>query len=274
MFKYFKKIGKYFIAITVLIWSIFPLFWLLMTSFKRPIDTFKIPPKIFFIPTLENYVNVLTSSPIFKFILNSIFVSIGTALIAMILGIAASYVFSRYIFKGSKSLMFWILSVRFLPPVVAVLPFFLIFKKIGVLNHSFILILPYLTFVLPFMIWMMKSFFDDIPKRLDEAAQIDGYSDREIVTKVILPLSADGIIITLLFSIIFAWNEFLYALILTGFDSKTATVASINFITGKGVLWGEIGAVGVLIVIPVIFLVIILQKYLARGLSFGMFKEN
>lgn len=270
--RYIKALFVFVISIGLIIWSLFPIFWMISTSLKNRIDTWAMPPRWIFVPTLENYREVLLSTPFPRYILNSVVVALSSTLIAVGIGTFAAYALARFRFRGSKDIAFWILSIRFLPPVAAAIPFYFIMRNIGWVGHFYSLIVPYLIFNIPFVVWMMRSFIEEVPAEIDEAAMIDGCSRTEAFFKVILPLTAPGLAATMIFCVILSWNEFLFALILTAFESKTVPVAAITYITEKGVLWGQVCAAGTIIIAPIMVFCLIVQKYLVRGLTFGAIK--
>jgi multiple sugar transport system permease protein len=171
--------------------------------------------------------------------------------------------------RKKEDLAFWILSTRMAPPVMVILPFYLVFKNLDLLDTTLGIVMIYMTFNLAFIVWMMRGYFESIPVELEEAARIDGLSRLQAFIKITLPLSMPGIVASSIFAFIMSWNEFLYSLILTGEKTKTATVAITSFITFEGIRWGEIAAAGILIVLPVIVFGICIQKYLIRGMTMG-----
>lgn len=265
------------VALQVVLWLmvgffVFPLVWLLLTSFKTRAEAFSIPPKIFFTPTFENYAKIFNDGSFLSYYLNSIQVGVLATLFCLVLGLPAAYALARFPKKKSNDVAFWILSTRMAPPIMVILPFYLAYKNLNLLDTTTGLILIYTTFNLAFVVWMMRGYFKSIPVDLEDAARIDGASRLKALLTVTLPLSAPGIAASSIFTFIMSWNEFLFALILTGESTKTAPVAITSFITFEGIRWGEVSAAGVLIVMPVLVFGLIIQRYLVQGLTMGSVK--
>lgn len=246
----------------------FPFFWMAMTAFKTRVDTFAIPPKFVFTPTLDNYMAVLNSD--FMLALeNSIIVAVISTVFSIILGTLTAYGFSRFRFRGSDNVLFWILSLRMLPPVAVMVPFFLIFTALKLLDTKIALISIYAIFNISFAVWLLKGFFDEIPIELEEAAKMDGYSPWQVFLRVSLPMVVPGIAATALFCLIQSINEFLLAFVLTTRAATTGPVALAKFQSAVGVNWGEISSAASMLVLPVIIFTIFLRNQLVRGMSFG-----
>lgn len=245
-----------------------PFLWMFMTSFKTRLDTFAIPPKFFFQPTLANY-QAVWGSEFMHSLENSIVVALVSTAFSLVLGCLTAYGFSRYQFKRSDNVLFWILSLRMLPPVAVIVPFFLIFSAVKLIDTRTALIAVYSIFNISFAVWLLKGFFDEIPRELEEAAMMDGYSPWEVFTKVSLPMVIPGLATTALFCIIQSINEFLLAFVLTTRSATTGPVALAKFQSAIGVNWGEISAAASMLVLPVIVITIFLRNQLIRGMSFG-----
>jgi multiple sugar transport system permease protein len=266
------------LVMAILVAFMFPLFWMLMTSFKSYGDILVSPPRWVFAPTLNNYVDAFQKADFLHYILNTLTVAALTTAIVIPTAALASYGFARYN-VGGGSVMFFILTTRMMPPIAVVLPFFMIFKTLGAtdigstlglgLDQLGTLVVCYTIFNLPFAIWLMHSFFQDIPTEIEDSARLDGYSRWQVLRKVVLPLAAPGIAVTTIFCILFSWNEFLFASILTRSNAKTITMGVGDFWTQQGVLWGPLSAAAVVCVIPMIVMALILQRYIVRGLTFG-----
>jgi len=266
------------LVMAILVAFMFPLFWMLMTSFKSYGDILVSPPRWVFAPTLNNYVDAFQKADFLHYILNTLTVAALTTAIVIPTAALASYGFARYN-VGGGNVMFFILTTRMMPPIAVVLPFFMIFKTLGAtdigstlglgLDQLGTLVVCYTIFNLPFAIWLMHSFFQDIPTEIEDSARLDGYSRWQVLRKVVLPLAAPGIAVTTIFCILFSWNEFLFASILTRSNAKTITMGVGDFWTQQGVLWGPLSAAAVVCVIPMIVMALILQRYIVRGLTFG-----
>mgnify|MGYP000651508999 CR=1 FL=1 len=268
-----KKLGIYVALILCLIIVLTPVYWIATTSIKTERDAFATPPKwVNFHPIFDNYKSLFIEAEFFRFFLNSFIVSMGTMCISLICGIPTAYAFSRLRFRGKTGLFFWVLFTRIAPPMGFVLPFFLIYRNLHLLDTKIGLIVVYLTFNLSLVIWMMTTFFRDIPRDIEEAAMIDGASTLQVFTRVVLPLSVPSLTTVAIFSFLFSWNEFLYALILTRNTAKTAPVVITSFLTRVGIGWGQISAGMVILIIPVIGFSFITRKYLVRGLLGGAIK--
>lgn len=270
----FKKFSLNLITIIVAIFFMFPIFYVMSTAFKPKIFAFTIPPVWITKPTFENFLNVFTKQGFFLNLTNSIVISLSVTVLSLVVAVPAAYAFSRYKFKGKHNLLFWVLSTRMAPPIAVVVPFFLIINKLGLYDKQIALIILYLSFNIPLAIWILKSFFDGIPREFEEAAMLDGCNFFTAFIKVLLPLSTPGIATTAIFCFIFSWNEFLMAFILTGKASKTLPVLVTGYIqTTRGIIWSEMSAAAVIIIIPTIIFTLFSQRYLLRGLTFGGLRE-
>lgn len=266
-----KKFITYSLLIVFTLFCIFPFFWMLLTSLKARVDV--IDPSVWiFKPTFENYKNVFEKRNLLFNIKNSIIVVSGTTVISLLLGTLAAYGFARFSFKRKESLAFWILSLRMLPPMAVVISFFVLGRLLRLLDTHIYLIIIYLSFNIPFTIWMMRGFIEDIPIEIEEAAWLDGCSRFRGFFTVIFPLISPGLIATAIFCIIQSWNEFSLAFFLTTFDAKTVPTIVTAFLSVTGVLWGEMAAVGVVAIAPIVLFAFLVQKNLVRGLTFGAVK--
>lgn len=266
-------LGKFLGVLVLLFWTLIPVVWILLNSFKSGGIITSYPPKFIFQPTLENYLSVFTESEFGKTFLNSFIVAISNMALVLVLGTLAAYGFSRFKVKGKKHILFWIISTRMFPPVVASVPFFIVFRNLGLLDTRFALILAYVTFNLPFVIWMMKGFFDEVPIDLEECAKVDGANNFQAFYRVALPIVTPGLAATAIFTFILSWNEFIFALILAGKQSKTLPVHITEYLRwGEGIFWGDISATATLILIPVLVLAFSVQRHLIRGMTFGAVK--
>ncbi|NLJ37503.1 MAG: carbohydrate ABC transporter permease [Candidatus Atribacteria bacterium] len=259
-------------VVIVIIVALLPVIWLLMTSFKKPVDVYAMPPKIIFSPTLENYVTLFVERNFLHYLKNSIVVSFFATFICVFLGALVSYVLSRYRIKKKENIAFWFLSLRMLPPIAVILPYYLLFRNLGLLDSRTALILVDITITLPFSVWMMKGFFEEVPIEYEEAAMVDGCTRFQSFLRIILPLVRPGLAATAVFSLIFTWNEFLFALILSGEGAKTLPVGVTGFVTFEGIKWGLLAAGGIFIIAPILIASLFIQKNLIRGLTFGGIK--
>lgn len=272
------EILRYTLIIAFLTVSLFPIAWLFLTSFKPPTDIMVSPPHFLFKPTLDNYRYALQQANFLVFVKNTILVAVTSTVIVIVLSSLASYSFARYN-PGGGNILFFILTTKMFPAIAVVLPYFLIFKEIGNtavgnflqvgLDKPGALIISYTMFNLPFAIWLMVSFFQDIPRELEDSARLDGYNRLQVLRKVVLPLAMPGIAVTAIFCLLFSWNEFLFAYILTRDVARTITVGVESFFTLRGILWGPVAAAATISVLPMLIFVLILQRYMVRGLTFG-----
>lgn len=272
------EVLRYAIILAMLLWTVFPIVWMVLTSFKQPEDIMTSPPVFLFQPTLDNYVHALQQANFAVFIGNTIIVALVSTAIVIFLSSLASYSFARYN-VGAGHILFFILTTRMFPAIAVVLPYFLIFREIGNtpvgqllgigLDRLGALVISYTMFNLPFAIWVMVSFFQDIPRELEESARLDGYNRLQVLARVTLPLAAPGIAVTAIFCLIFSWNEFLFAYILTRDVARTITVGVESFFTLRGILWGPVAAAAAISVVPMLIFVLVLQRYMVRGLTFG-----
>lgn len=262
----------------------FPVLWIILTAFKSRTDALSTPAKFFFSPTLENFGNVFSRTAVGGeqafdtgfglFFFNSIFIAGASVLLALILGTLASYAFSRHPLRGNDTYLFIILTTRMLPPIVVIIPIFLMFRVTGMTGTYFGIVLLYTAFNLPFSIWMIKSFFDELNREVEDAARMDGSSEFRVFFKMCLPQIKAGLAATAVFALILTWNEFLFALLLTGTDTRTVPVAMARTIGGEiGVDYGLLAAIVCLFLIPVFVVTFVLQNQLLRGVTFGTIRR-
>lgn len=269
--KIIKQILIYLVVLIAVVLSIIPIVYLLITSFKPAELTFSIPPVWNFTPTLKNYQEVLTPD-FMKYLGNSVVIALSTTLIALILGTFAAYGFARFKFRGVFWLRMSALIPQMLPPITIIVPLYVIFNDLHLTDTRAGLIISYLTFTIPLAIWMMIGFFEDIPVELEESAMIDGCSRFQALWRITLPLVKPGLASTAILGFMYCWNEFLYAVILTGRDARTLPVTITSFMTNKAILWGRIAAAGSLVLIPILIFALFAQRYLISGLSKGAVK--
>ena len=276
----------------------FPVLVIIITSFKLQTDALAVPAKLFptslfgllpesmtFTPTLENFTSVFSrafttggaveNTGFDRFFFNSLFIAGTSVLLALVIGTLAAFGFSRYPLKGNDTYLFIILTTRMLPAVVVIIPVMLMLRVVGLSGSYLGIILLYTAFNLPFTIWMMKSFFDELSPDVEDAARIDGSSDRRVFFKICLPQVLAGLAATFVFGIILTWNEFLFALLLSSVDTRTVPVAMSQAVSGGGigVLWGLLAAIETLFLIPVFLVTFFMQNQLLRGVTFGTVKR-
>ncbi|NOZ31703.1 MAG: carbohydrate ABC transporter permease [Alphaproteobacteria bacterium] len=258
--------------LTIILFAVFPFYWMVTTSLKTQVLALESPPVWVFTPTLSNYVSVLFDDGVFRTLVNSLIVAVSTTILAIALGLPAAYALARIEFRGKKDLWFWFITNRMISPIVLALPFFLIVRQLGMLDNLITLILIYLTFNLPIVIWICTDQFRAIPYELDEAASLEGASHWRIFRSICLPLAMPGVAVSAIFSFIFSWNELMFALVLTRTKAKTAPAMAVSFMEGYNLPYGKIMATSTLIVIPVLIFALIASKQLVRGLTMGAVK--
>jgi len=256
----------------ILIFFLTPIFWLVLTSVKPERLIFLRYPVIIFKPILSNYQDVFTNTYILKYFLNSLIITSLSCLLALSIGSLAAYSFSRFRIKGREDIAFWILSTRMLPPIASVIPIYLIGAHLELLDTYILMILIYAGFNVPYVVWMMRAFFADIPKEIEEAGLVDGCSRLGVLQRIVLPLSVAGLVSTAIFVFVLSINEFLYALVLTGMKTRTMPVAIAALITDRGIQWGRMTASGTILLIPLVIFYCFIQRHLVRGLTFGAIK--
>ncbi len=260
------------LLLLILTFCVFPFYWMVVTSLKTQIVALQSPPAWLFEPTFSNYREVLFGDGVGATLINSLIVAVCTTALAVALGCPAAYALARFEFRGKKDLWFWFITNRMVSPIVLALPFFLIVRHLGLLDTHLVLILIYLTFNLPIVIWICTDQFRAIPYDLDEAATLEGASHWRIFRSICLPLAMPGVAVSSIFSFIFSWNELMFALVLTRNDAKTAPAMAVSFMEGYDLPYGKIMATSTLIVIPVIIFALIASKQLVRGLTMGAVK--
>ena len=262
---------RYVIALALVIVFVFPVYWLFIISFKTPDEIFAYPP-VWYPESIQfaNY-RVLFKDGDAVTVGNSLILASVSTFFAMILGTMAAYSLARFK-TGGENLAVWIISQRMMPPVAIVFPLFLLYVWLGWVDTYFGLILLYTAFSLPYVIWMMRGYIEDIPLELEESALVDGCTRWEVLWKVVLPMARSGLFATAVFTFIFAWNDFLFALVLTRTEVTTYTVQVTHYFGGQSNFWAKIAAMSVLGTIPVFFTVAVMQRYLVRGISMGAVK--
>jgi multiple sugar transport system permease protein len=263
----------YVAAVAVVLVWLFPLLWILLTSIKTRPDIFSRIPLFIFAPTPDNYIAVLSRSEFTEGLINSVKTAGLTTLIAVLVAPLAAYPLARLQFRAREQILFWVLSLRMLPTVAIVVPFYLILYYLGLRDTLLGLVMAYLSFSLPFAIWMLVGFVRDLPKELDDAAFIDGCSHWHLLWLVHLPLLRPALAVVAIFTFVFAWNELVLALMLTEVDAKTVPVAIIGMVQPDNIPWGEIAAGSILTLLPMMIVVFALQRHIVRGLTLGAVRE-
>ena len=266
-----STVAVYLLVALALIVFIFPIAWLFLTSIKPATQTFAYPPVFVFEPTLDHYAEVFGQSDFPRFLLNSVIVGTLSTVTALTLALPAAYALARLRLRASGPLVAAALIPQMLPVIVVVIPLYMIFRSAGLLDNILALSFTYLALTVPISVWILYNFVRDLPIELDEAALVDGASRFQILTRVILPLVQPGLAAAAVLCLLYTWNEFLYALILTagGDDAKTAPVAIQGFMTNREILWGRMAAAGSVVLVPVLAFGIVAHRHLVRGLVSG-----
>jgi len=268
-----RATAVYATLVGLVIVFLFPLLWILGLSLKTRPQIFADPPLYLWWPTFEHYADVLTRANFLQAFANTIIVSASAVILSLCAGVPAAYAFARFPFRGSSFLFFTLLVMRMLPPIAVLVPMYVLFTKIGLTTTHLSVVLAYSTFSLPLVVWIMRGFFEDLPKELEESAWIDGCSRFSAFFRVALPLSRPGMVAASILCLQLAWNDFLFAAVLTNNATQTLPVLMAGFSGGdSGVDWGGLTASGMLVILPVIVFSFAAQKHLVAGLSSGAVK--
>lgn len=271
--KTLRKTALWAVALLLLMVWAFPVLWGLLTSFKTERDVLAYPPKVIFTPTLDNYREVIFgASSILPNLWSSLVVTVWTTLLTMLFAVPAAYALARLRYPGKRASGFYVLAAQMLPPVGLIIPFYLVLQKIGGLDSYSGLTAIYLTFSLPFAVWLMVSYFEDIPYEMEEAALLDRAGRLRTLWYVILPQVRGGIAVTTIFVFLNAWNEFLFAVVLGGNKVRPVTVAMYNFISLEQTQWARLAAGAMLAMAPVIIVGLVAQRHIVKGLTVGAVK--
>ncbi|ESY69259.1 carbohydrate ABC transporter permease [Mesorhizobium sp. B283B1A] len=271
------------VALTLVVtFFMFPIVWIFMMSFQTNETILRIPPQLIFEPTLANYTALITGKlmtaagtldiAFMRNLWNSVFLSVTSVAVSLLLGVPAAYAFARHKFRGSEDIAFTLLSFKFAPALLVLLPLTLYFQKLGLANTYIGLIWVYQLICLPLILWIVRGYFEDIPADIEYAYRIGGHSWFATFRKIALPLAGPGIAAAGLLAFIFAWNNFVFALVLASADKQPVTVGALAFITSSGIQYGQISAAIVLSITPTLALALYAQRYLVEGLSLGAVK--
>lgn len=276
------KRGLRIVAIVlVLVWTCFPIYWMILMSFKTPIDVTHYPPKFIFKPTLANWENVLlgrkwtgthyetVKMEVLRYFKNSLIIATGATFLALLLGLPAAYSLARYKFLRKEDFAFTLLSFKFAPALLVVFGLYSIYQTLNLYDTYIGLILIHQLILLPFVVWMMRSYFVAIPIEVEQAARVDGFSWWGVFTKITLPLVKPAIAATTVVAFIYSWNEFLFGYVLSGDINRPVTPSLLGFISYERVLWGQMAAAATLAMVPSVILSLFIQRYVVAGLSFG-----
>lgn len=248
---------------------VLPLFWMLLSAFKTNVDIYDVSKSLLFTPTLENFNNVLGRDNYFEFIFNSAWIAFASTALSLLVGVPAAYVMSRFGMQRSAGI---VLLARIIPGVSLLVPWYFIFANLRMVGDYSVLILSHMFVALPLIVYIMMSFFDSLPEDLEESAQVDGLTPIGAFLKITLPLSTPGIATAGILSIIFSWNNFMFALVLSGANTKTLPVAIFNFVSYASIDWGGLMAAAVVVTVPIMVIALFTQKYIVSGLTAGATK--
>lgn len=257
------------VLLLVLFFLLTPFLWMVLNAFKTPLQIIKLPPELIFEPTLRNFQNVFGTQNFGRYIMNSVIIGAGCTLVGLLIGLPAAYSIARY---RQNRLAIVILMARMVPGITFLVPLFIIFRRLELIDTYTSLILAHMLVGLPFIVWVMVPFFESIPRELTEAAVVDGASSVRAFVSVVLPLSGPGIVTASILSFVFSWNNFMFSIVLASSRTRTVPVAIYNFISYAQIDWGGLMAAAVVITLPVLVLAIITQRYVIRGLTAGAIK--
>lgn len=264
------------------LFALFPIAWILLMSLKDSKEVIAVPPSFLFTPTLENYRAITLGAeshafdmmrPDFpQYFLNTLIIASAAVAVSLILGTFAAYSLARFSFKFKEDIAFTFLSFRFAPELMVILPLYVIFQQFHLIDSFLGLTLAYQLITLPFLIWVLRGFFEEIPREIEQAARVDGYTWWGVFRRISLPLVKPGIAAVVILSFIFAWNNFIFAMLLGGQQTQPVTLGILGFIGYERILWGQMAAATIICVIPELLLAFFVQKYIIRGLTFGAVK--
>ncbi len=253
-----------------LVWTLVPLGWMVLSSFKPSEAITATTPQLLFEPTLSNYADLFTGgNNLVPYLWHSVVTAGVSAVLSVVLGAPAGYGLARSRMRGKKHLSFWVISTRMAPIAAVVLPLFLMFRQVGLIDSLPGLILAYLTFNLPFAIWLMSSFFAELPPALEESAQVAGCTRWQAFWYVSLPLTKSGLVTTFVLCLVFAWNDYAFALVFSGPHSQTLPIAASQLVTQSGIDWGQLTAIGTFVVVPMMLAGLAVRRWLVTGLTMG-----
>ncbi|ADY12371.1 carbohydrate ABC transporter permease [Sphaerochaeta globosa] len=253
----------------IIIPILFPFIWMLMSSFKTQVDIISWPPKFIFKPVMQNYERVFVEQNFLQYMQNSLIVSTVSVFFSLLLGLPAAYSIARY---KQKKLSIFILVARLMPGISFLMPWYIVFSRLRLMDSYVALILSHMLIALPLVVWVMSPYFDSVPRELEEAAMVDGLTQQAAFVKILLPLSGPGVVTATTLSFIFSWNNFMFSQVLSQQKTRTLPIAVYNFLSYVEVDWGAVMAAAVTIMAPAIILTMFFQKYVVKGLTMGAVK--
>lgn len=280
IFAVLSRTSFYLLVFIYLLFVLFPVVWIFLMSIKLPVDITAYPPKLFFEPTWQNYVKLFSSESnvggqaFVHYLYNSIVICLASIAVAVVVGLPAAFSLGRFRYRGADSIAFTFLSFRFAPELTIILPLYIIFRHLGLYDTYLGMVWVYQLLILPLFIWMMRGFFSHIPEEIEDAALVEGASWWQVFWKVHFPLVKGGLAATVILCFIFAWNNFMFGLILGSQQTQPVTVGALGFMSYNEVNWGEMAAASMLIIVPELILALLVQRHLIRGLTFGATSEE
>ena len=257
------------LVVLIVVPTIFPFLWMFLSSFKTQVDIISWPPKFLFHPTMLNYNKVFGEQNFLKYLMNSSIVGISAVALSLLMGLPAAYSIARF---GQKRLSVFILIARLMPGISFLMPWYIIFSRMGLMDSYTALILSHILIALPIVVWIMSAYFETVPHEMEESAKIDGASQQRAFISIIMPLSVPGVVTATTLSFIFSWNNFMFSQVLSMERTRTLPIAVYNFMSYAEVDWGGVMAAAVAIMTPAIILTMIFQKYVVKGLTMGAVK--
>ncbi len=267
------KILVYALMALVMIFFLGPILWFILLAFRHPSEAYNLPPEIIFQPDLGNFITTFVDPGNNAIqLVNSVVVSTGATLLSLPFALSAAYALSRFAMRGKEFIMNWYISLLIAPPIVFVIPYFILMSWIGWAGSYQAMILTLQTLAIPFSVWLLKSFMDEVPLDLEEAAWVDGANRFAAFFRIIIPLALPGIIVTSMFTFVFSWNNVLFPLVLSKQSTTTLPVGTISFFASTGIYWGHLAATAVVAMLPPMLIFLVLGRYVVRGLTFGAVK--
>lgn len=268
-----RKIIIYALMALVMIFFVGPIIWFILLAFRHPSDAYNLPPEIIFQPDFGNFITTFVDPGNNAIqLVNSLVVSTGATLLSLPFALSAAYALSRFAMRGKEFIMNWYISLLIAPPIVFVIPYFILMSWIGWAGSYQAMILTLQTLAIPFSVWLLKSFMDEVPLDLEEAAWVDGANRFAAFFRIIIPLALPGIIVTSMFTFVFSWNNVLFPLVLSKQSTTTLPVGTISFFASTGIYWGHLAATAVVAMLPPMIIFLLLGRYVVRGLTFGAVK--
>ncbi|HZJ87877.1 MAG TPA: carbohydrate ABC transporter permease [Sphaerochaeta sp.] len=264
-----KTILFYLLLLAIIIPILFPFVWMLLSSFKTQVDIIRWPPKLLFTPVMRNYQRVFIEQDFLHYMKNSLIVSVTAVIFSLLLGLPAAYSIARY---KQQKLSVFILVARLMPGISFLMPWYIVFSRMRLMDSYVALVLSHMLIALPLVVWVMSPYFDAVPRDLEEAGMVDGLTQQQAFLKILIPLSGPGIVTATTLSFIFSWNNFMFSQVLSQQKTRTLPIAVYNFLSYVEVDWGAVMAAAVVIMAPAIVLTMFFQKYVIQGLTTGAVK--